>query len=174
DFALAAIVLIAAVVAWAVMLRPAFGRREQAFVFVSIAAIATGWYDVRQWSHDRQAAFAAERQSQQLRLNTMQLSTNLVAFVETRQHLAPPRPRGTPTQKEAETSRRFEMETLRLFDGRFARDVRATHDLLALRGLHDRDFDLIYRHPENGFQIRIIASRLATLATGLRRQTAEP
>jgi hypothetical protein len=167
DFALAAIVLMAGVITWAAMMRPSFGRREQVITVVALCAIASGWYQVRLWGHQRQAAFVAERQNEQLRLNAAQLSTTLVAFLRVREHLAPPRPAGTPTRGERDLSGRFEAETMRLFDGRFARDVRSTHDLLALRGLRDRDLDLIYRRPANGFQIRIIADRLAILATGL-------
>jgi hypothetical protein len=170
DFALAAIVLIAGVIAWAAMMRPLFGRREQAITLAALCAIAVGWYGARLWGHQRQAAFAAERQNQQLRLNATQLSTTLIAFLRIREQLAPPRPAGMPTKNEKAVSQRFEAETMRLFDGRFARDVRSTHDLLALRGLHDRDLDLIYRRPANGFQIRIIADRMAMLASGLEQR----
>jgi hypothetical protein len=166
-FAIAAIVLIAGVISWAVIARPSFGRLEQFVMFVTLAAIAGGWYASYQWSDAMRAAFVASRQGHQLKLNAARLADTLVVFLSDRERVAPPRPAGKPTKKELETSRTFEAETLRLFENNFAREVRATHDLLAIRGLHDHDLDVMYRHPENGFQIRIIASRFAMLASGL-------
>jgi hypothetical protein len=62
---------------------------------------------------------------------------------------------------------RFETETVVLFERRFGRQVRNTHDLLTLRGLRTRDFDLFYRRPANEFQMRVIAAQLAFLAKKL-------
>jgi hypothetical protein len=42
------------------------------------------------------------------------------------------------------------------------------HDLLAMRGLRDRDFDAFYRRPTDETQIHTIAVKMARLANRLQ------
>jgi hypothetical protein len=63
----------------------------------------------------------------------------------------------------------YEQETSTLFDARFGVQVRRIHDLMALRGLRDRDLDAFYLRPTNAFEINVVAEKLAALARGLER-----
>ena len=47
--------------------------------------------------------------------------------------------------------------------------MRRLHDLMALRGLRDRDLDAFYRRPTNAFEINVVAEKLAALAHRLER-----
>jgi hypothetical protein len=167
DFTLAAILAVAGVLVFvAGNVRP-FGRPAQLATFVALMTVGFGWYGARQWTHARQAAYLVERQTQQIRLNAIQLSANLVNFLRDRRREVPPAPSAATWDADERAIIRFEAETVRLFDAKFARDVRSSRDLLALRGLRDRDLDTFYRRPANEFQIQTIAIRLSALARRL-------
>jgi hypothetical protein len=84
--------------------------------------------------------------------------------------LAPPAPRPATWDRDVEAFALFESETNRLFERRFGAQVRVAHDMLTLRGVRNRDFDNFYRSPANDFQIRVVAEKLAFLATKLDQQ----
>ena len=87
-----------------------------------------------------------------------------------RDRMAPPRPRPATWQRDEDTVERFEEETAVEYERRFGAKVRLAHDLVGLRGVRDRDFETLYRHPANEFQIRVIAKKLDAFATTLNRR----
>jgi 4-amino-4-deoxy-L-arabinose transferase-like glycosyltransferase len=167
DFTLAAILAVAGIVVFVSgNVRP-FGRPAQLATFVALMTVGFGWYSARQWTHARQATFLVERQTQQIRLNAMQLSANLVNFLRDRRKEVPPPPAAATWDADERRIIRFEAETVRLYEAKFAREVRSSRDLLAIRGLRDRDLDTFYRRPANEFQIQTIAIKLSTLGRRL-------
>jgi len=169
DFTLAAILAIAGIVVFVSgHVRP-FGRQAQLATFVALIAVGFSWSGARQWNHARLVTYLFERQTEQIRLNAMQLSANLVNFLRDRRREAPPPPAAATWDADERAIIGFEDETARLFEVKFSRDVRSSRDLLALRGLRDRDLDTFYRHPANQFQIQTIALKLSALSRRLNR-----
>jgi hypothetical protein len=167
NFTLAAILAAAGIIVFVVGNGRPFGRAMQLATFVALATVGYGWYSGRQWTHARQSNFLHERQTQQIRLNAMQLSANLITFLRERRHFVPPPPAAATWDADEWAITRFERETVQQYEARFGREVRSAHDLLALRGLRDRDLDLAYRRPADEFQIQTIAIKLMTLARRL-------
>jgi hypothetical protein len=164
HFTLAAILAVAGVAVGAVTNRRRFGRPAQLATFVALLIIGGAWSGAQQWTRQRQVEYIANRQKQQLRLNALQLSGNLINFLRERRRFVPPPPAAATWDKDQRAIIRFEAETVRMFEQKFAREVRSARDLLALRGYRDRDLDLVYRRPADEFHIRMIAIKLAALA----------
>jgi hypothetical protein len=164
DFTFAAILAASGVIVWVAGSNRAFGRPAQLGTFLALLVIAGAWSGARQWSHQRQFEYVANRQRQQLRLSALELSGNLINFLRVRRQFLPPPPAPDTWDKDERAIIRFEAETVKAFEQKFAREVRSTHDLLALRGYRDRDLDTLYRRPADEFHIRTIAIKLATLA----------
>lgn len=163
DFTLAAILAASGVIVWVAGNGRTFGRPAQLATFVSLVLVSGAWSGARQWNHQRQLDYIVGRQRQQLRLSALELSGNLINFLRERRKFLPSPPAPDTWDKDERAIIRFEAETVKLFEQRFAREVRSTHDLLALRGYRDRDFDLLYRRPAGEFHIRTIAVKLAAL-----------
>jgi hypothetical protein len=170
DFTIAAILAVAGVIVYVTRSGQPFGRAMQLATFLALVGVGGGWYGARQWTRTRQLQYLFDRQTQQIRLNTVQLSANLVTFLRDRRRYVPPPPSAATWDEDERAITRFERETARLYDAKFSREVRAAHDLLALRGLRDRDLDLVYRRPADEFQIQTIALKLSLLARRLDRQ----
>jgi hypothetical protein len=167
HFTFAAILAAAGVIVWVSGSCRSFSRRVQLVTFVALLAVGFGWSSARQWAHRRQSEYVAQRQAQQTRLTAIQTSGNLLNFLRERRRFVPPPPAATTWDQDQRALRRFEAETARMFEARFAREVRSVHDLLAVRGLRDRDLDTLYRRPVDEFQIRTIAMKLTALADRL-------
>jgi 4-amino-4-deoxy-L-arabinose transferase-like glycosyltransferase len=169
DFTFAAILGAAGVIVWIAGVGRTYGRAAQLGAFVSLLVIAGTWSSARQWNHERQFDYLASRQRQQLRLSAIELSGNLLNFLRERRQFLPPPPSPRTWDKDERAIIRFEADTVKLFEQRYGRDVRSTHDLLALRGFRDRDFDMVYRRPADEFHIRTIAIKLAALSNKIDR-----
>jgi hypothetical protein len=169
NFTLAAILAAAGVVVFASTSCRPFNRQAQLATFMSLVLIGSSWYAARQWVFNRQIEYQASRQREQLRTATVQLSGNIVNFLRDRRRFLPPPPSAATWDADERAITRFENQTVRLFETRFAREVRSAHDLLAMRGLRDRDLDNVYRHPTDEFQIRTIAIKVALLANRIQR-----
>src|SRR5579862_8584402 len=61
-----------------------FNRPAQLATFMALLIVGFSWYSARQWNHERQLAYLFERQTQQIRVNALQLSANLVNFLRDR------------------------------------------------------------------------------------------
>jgi hypothetical protein len=167
-FGFAAILLIIKLMLWITTSERAFARGDRLAAFVMLCAIAMSWYGSRQWVHERQFDDLVATQNADLRVRASQLSAEIVAFVQERGRHAPGRPQPATWDQDEAAFIRYETETVQAFERQFGKPVRATHDIFGLLGIRDRDFDAFYAHPANAFQMRVIAARLASLATKVR------
>jgi hypothetical protein len=158
-----ALLLVVKLAVWTIV-APPFGREERMFTFVMLLAIAMGWYATRQWIFERQFDRLVAEQQTQLKLGVIELSGNILNFLDARRLQAPPPPEKPATWDQDEMAiLRFDAETGRGFDARFGAQVLTARNLLAMRGLIDRDLDRFYRHPGDAFHIRIVATKLKAL-----------
>jgi hypothetical protein len=157
-------------VAWVAASGASFGREERLVAFVSLMAIGFGWLGAREWIADRDFDYLAAQQKADLVYSLRDLSLRIDGFTATRDRVAPPRPRPATWQKDEDTFERFEDETVVEYERRFGARVRMARNLVALRGVTDRDFDTFYRRPANEFQIRVIARKLDAFAARLGRR----
>jgi hypothetical protein len=166
-FGSAAVLLTLKLLFWITASHRLFGRHDQLVAFVMLCAIAMGWYNSRQWVRERQFDYMVAAQHADLRLTVVRLSAEILAFVAERgRHVPPPRP-ATWDQDEA-ALHRYEIEMVNAYDRQFGRQVRAAHDIFGLLGMSDKDFEICYAHPVNAFQMRIIAVKLASLASRMQ------
>jgi hypothetical protein len=166
-FGAAAMLLTLKLLIWITTARRSFGRPHRLAAFVMLCAIGMGWYAAGQWVGQRQFDYLVAAQDADLKLTVTELSAEILAFLAERSREAPPRPRpGTWDQDSAEIMR-YQIGTEREFDRRFEKQVRATHDVLSLLGIRDKDLDVFYAHPTDPFQMRVVATRLASLAPRL-------
>jgi hypothetical protein len=169
NFTIAAILATAGVVTFVSTSWRPFNRQAQLATFVALVVIAFGWYSGRQWVQNRQFEYQSMRQREQLRNASVQLSGNIMKFLRERRKALPPPPSPETWEEDERALTRFSNQTVRLFEARFGREVRSTHDLLAMRGLRDRDLDNVYRRPTDEFQIHTVATRISILASRLVR-----
>jgi hypothetical protein len=148
---------------WTASSYRAFDRPERLAAFVMACAIGMGWYSVRQWVHERQFDDLVAAQNADLQLTVDELSAEILSFLAERGRQAPPPPRAATWDQDETEITRYEIATVQQFDARFEKQVRATHDILSLLGLRDRDLDLFYAHPASPFQMQVIAMKLAKL-----------
>src|SRR6185436_5267206 len=90
DFTLAAILAAAGVIVWVSSNCESFGRPVQLGTLVALLIVGGAWHSARQWNQQRQASYLVTRQKQQLRLNAIQLSGNLINFLRERRRFLPP------------------------------------------------------------------------------------
>lgn len=166
---LGAIVVTAAIVTALVMARRPLERGHRLLAVVLLGATWCGWYALRLHIHEVQFNAMVQRQKGDLELRCLTLSGDIAAFERDRGEAAPPPPRPATWEHDVTTLLRYDAETSTLFEERFGPQVRKAHDLLALEGVRDRDFEVFYRHPANAFQIDVVASKLAALAHRLER-----
>jgi hypothetical protein len=157
-------------IAWVATAGAAFGREERLISFVALLAISFGWLGAREWLAERDFDYRAARQKADLVFVLRDLSSRIEGFAATRDRVAPPRPRPATWQHDEDNFERFEEETVVEYERSFGAKVRMARNLVAIRGLTDRDFDMFYRHPANEFQIRVIAGKLDTFAKKLSRR----
>ena len=157
-------------IAWVATAGAAFGREERLISFVALLAISFGWLGAREWLAERDFDYRAARQKEDLVFVLRDLSSRIDGFAATRDRVAPPRPRPATWQHDEDNVARFEEETVVEYERSFGAKVRMARNLVAIRGLTDRDFDTFYRHPANEFQIRVIAGKLDTFAKKLSRR----
>src|SRR5258705_146121 len=101
----------------------------------------------------------------------MATSSDRVRTFEPSHFMRPPAHPATPTwEHDVEAVLGYEQETSALFEAQFGLQVRRIRDLLALRGLRDRDLDAFYRRPANAFEIGVVAEKVAALARRLERR----
>jgi hypothetical protein len=167
--ALAAVSAIAAVVAAATTGWRTFTRPQRLAAFVLLVASAMSWQAGRMWIHERQFDALVASQREALRLAAIELSGDIVNFLADRARTVPPPPAPATWDHDVAARLAHESETARLYEARFGPAVRRAHDLFAFEGFDDRDLDVFYRSPANGFQIRTVARRLALLARRLER-----
>jgi hypothetical protein len=166
---LAAIAATAAVVTTMVMAHRPLDRARRLLAVVLLGTIWCGWYAVRLHSHEVQFDALVRRQKSDLELGCVALSGDIVAFARERGASAPPPPKPATWEQDVTALLRYDTETSVLFEEKFGPQVRKAHDLLALEGIRDRDFDVFYRHPANAFQINVVASKLVALAHRLAK-----
>jgi hypothetical protein len=167
---IAAVALALKLIAWAATSGASFGREERLLAFVMLLAIGFGWLGTREWIAERDFDYRAARQKADLIFVLRDLSTRLAGFAATRDRVAPPHPRPATWQNDEDNLERFEDETVAEYERNFGAKVRLARNLVAMRGVTDRDFDIFYRHPANEFQIRVIAKKLDVFATRLSRR----
>jgi len=165
-----AVSLAVRLIAWVAASGATFGREERLVAFVALMGIGFGWLGVRSWIAERDFDYRAARQKADLILVLRDLSSRIDGFAARRDRVAPPHPRPATWQSDEDNFERFEDETVVQYERNFGAKVRMARDLVAIRGITDRDFDTFYRHPANEFQIRVIAKKLDTLATRLSRR----
>ena len=165
-----AVSLVVRLIAWVATSGATFGREERLISFVAFLAITFGWLGARQWIAERDFDYRAAQQKADLIFVLRDLSSRIDGFAATRDRLAPPHPRPATWQEDEDNFERFEQETAIEYERSFGAKVRLARNLVAIRGLTDRDFDTFYRHPANEFQIRVIASKLDVLAKRLSRR----
>ena len=158
------------VLSWVAISGASFGREERLLAFVSLAAVALGWMGSGQWIAERAFDYRAAQQKAELMRALHDTSVRILQFVDAREHLAPPRPRPATWQEDVNAFDRFESDMAAAYEGRFGASVRAERDLATLRGLRDRDLDAFFRHPANGFQMRVVAKKLDGFSTVLSRR----
>jgi hypothetical protein len=156
--------------AWVAASGATFGREERLVSFVALLAIGFGWLGAREWIAERDFDYRAARQKADLIFVLRDLSSRIDGFAASRDRVAPPRPRPATWQDDEDNFERFEEETVVEYERSFGEKVRLARNLVAIRGVTDRDLDTFYRHPANEFQIRVIASKLDALAKRLSRR----
>ncbi len=163
-FGSAAVVLTLKLLVWVATAHRAFGPPERLAAFVMLGTIAMSWYAARQWVHERQFDDLVASQAADLKLTVTELSSEILAFVAERSRQAPPRPRPATWDQDEAAVTQYEIATERAFDRRFGKQVRATHDILGLLGIGDKDLDVFYARPADAFQMQVIAMKLKALA----------
>jgi hypothetical protein len=166
---LAAIIISATVLTTMVISHERMGRPGRLAAVVLLITTGMGWYSGRLWVHEKQFDYVVARQKTDLELLSIELSGDIANFLRERGLAAPPRPRPATWDRDVDAVLRYEQETSLLFEAEFGPQVRRTREMLALRGLIDRDLDAFYRRPANAFQITIVAGKLAALARRLER-----
>jgi len=166
-FETAAALCLLKVGAWVIASHEQFGRQERLALFVLLGAIGLGWLGAREWVAERRFDDLVMRQDHALKLTVQQLSGQILAFVAERGRHAPPSPRPATWARDEDAFLAYETDTVRDFNAAFGAQVRAAHDVLGLLGIGDRDLDAFYQRPANDFQMRIVATRLATLVAKL-------
>jgi hypothetical protein len=162
--------LLAKLIVWVATTGASFGREERLLAFVIFLALGLGWLGTRERIAERDFNYRAAQQKSDLVLGLRDLSSRIAAFVGARDRVAPPHPRPPTWQRDEQDVERFEEETAVEYERRFGAKVRLIHDLVGLRGVRDRDFDIFYRHPANEFQIRVVARKLDGFAETLARR----
>jgi len=165
-----AVALAARLIAWTAASGATFGREERLLAFVMLLAIGFGWLGTREWIAERDFDYRAARQKADLIFVLRDLSSRIDGFAATRDRVAPPHPRPATWQSDEDKIERFEDETALEYERSFGAKVRLARNLVAMRGVTDRDFDTFYRHPANEFQIRVIAKKLDAFASRLSRR----
>jgi hypothetical protein len=165
----AAIAATAAVVTAMVMARRPMDRARRLLVVVLLGAIWCAWYAARLHIHEVQFDALVRKQKGDLELRCLTLSGDIAAFARQRGETAPPPPKPATWERDVTTLLRYDTETSIMFEEKFGAQVRKAHDLLAIEGIRDRDFESFYRHPANAFQINVVASKLVALAYRLER-----
>jgi hypothetical protein len=164
-----AIVATATIVTALAMARRPLDRERRLLAVVLLGGTWCGWYAERLHLHEVQFDAMVQRQKSDLELRCLTLSGEIAAFVHERGDAAPSPPKPATWERDVTTLLRYDTETSILFEERFGAQVRKAHDLLALEGIRDRDFEAFYRHPANAFQINVVASKLTALAQRLER-----
>jgi hypothetical protein len=163
-------ILIAATVLTTVVV--AGNRLERPGRLMAVAVLLTtgvAWYSGRLWVHEKQFDYIVEQQKTELELRTVELSGDVLNFLRQRRLTAPQHPSPASWERDVDAVLGYEEETATLFDAQFGLQVRRIRDLMALRGLRDRDLDAFYRRPTNAFEINVVAEKLAALAHRLER-----
>jgi hypothetical protein len=166
------VLLAAKLFAWVAEKGHAFGREERLATFVSFIAIGMCWVGLRQSIAEAAFDYVVVAQRADLAQTSRTLAYQMDAFLQGRRRVAPTPPRPATWQEDEDAFGRFETETVRLYERQFGPRVRASHDLMSLRGLGDREFDRFYRRPANEFQMRVVAERLAFFAGKLDEQNS--
>jgi hypothetical protein len=169
-----AFLLMVKLVAWVVRAGRSFHREERLLTFVMFSAIVMSWVGAQQGIFDVAFNHEVHVQKRALVVSGRDLSREILAFLEGRRRLAPPRPRPATWDEDVAAWARYDDETAVTYDRRFRARVRAAHDLLALRNMHDRDLDTFYERPANDFQVGIVARKLSGLTDKLAREDAQP
>ncbi len=169
DLTLAAIAATAAVITALAMARRPLDRPQRLLAVIALGAIWSGWYATRLHLHEVQFDAMVRRQKSDLEIRCMALGGDIAAFARLRGAAAPPPPKPATWEQDVTTLLRYDTETSILFEQRFGAEVRKAHDLLALEGIRDRDFEVFYRHPANAFQINVVAAKLVALAHRLEK-----
>ena len=144
--------------------RSALDQPERLAAVVALLATAGAWYAARLAVHEKEFNYLVASQQSQLRLAAVELSGDILNFLNRRGRGAPPRPAPATWNRDVDAILQFEGTTAAEFEASFGGEVRRTHDLLALEGLRDPDLDAFYRRPANAFQIDVVARKLAALA----------
>jgi hypothetical protein len=174
DFAdryltLGAILASATVLTAIVAARKPLERPQRLLMVVLLGAIWSGWQAGRVSIHEAQFNALVHRQKTELEQGTLALAGDIGDFVRARGRTAPPPPVRATWERDVLALLRYDDETSALFEEKFGAQVRKVHDLLALEGIRDRDFDVFYRHPANAFQINVVAQKLIAMAQRLER-----
>jgi hypothetical protein len=169
-----ALLFMAKLVAWVVRAGRSFHREERLLTFVMFSAIVMSWVGAQQGIFDVAFNHEVRVQKRALVASARDLSREMLAFLEGRRRVAPPRPRPATWEEDVAAWARYDDQTAVTYDRRFRARVRAAHDLLALRNMHDRDLDTFYQRPANDFQVGVVARKLTGLADKLAREDAEP
>jgi hypothetical protein len=171
--AIGAGILLLNLVAWAARDGARFGREERLCAFLIFAAVTVGYLLARQTVSEDEFDALVDAQQHDLAESASQLSREIVAYVDARAGLAPPRPQHPATwDSDSAAWADFERETVAGYLQRFSRRVRATRAQMTFRNLRDRDLDTFYQQPGNTFQIRVVGERIGELATRLQRALA--
>jgi hypothetical protein len=166
---IAAIVIAATVLTTLVFARERLDRGGRLLAVVVLLVTGMTWYSGRLWVHEKYFDYLVAQQKTALDLHSIELSGDIVNFLRERARAAPPRPKPATWERDVSAVLAYEQETSQRFEEVFGPQVRQTRQMLAQRGLIDRDLDAFYRRPANAFQIDIIARRLAVLAHRLER-----
>jgi hypothetical protein len=166
---LAAILITATVLTMVVFARERLDRGGRLLAVVVIVITGMAWYSGRLWVHEKQFDYLVAQQKADLDLRSIELAGDIVNFLRERARTAPPRPQPATWEPDVNAILAYEQETSLLFDDKFGAQVRQTRQMLAQRGLIDRDLDAFYRGPANAFQIDVIAKKLTVLAHRLER-----
>jgi hypothetical protein len=145
------------------------GREGRLLVVVALIVTGMAWYGGRRWVHEKYFDYLVAQQKTELDLRSIELAGDIVNFLREREAHAPPRPSPATWDRDTAAVLAYEQETALLYETEFGAKIRQTRQMLAQRGLVDRDFDAFYRRPANAFQIGVIAKRLTVLAHRLER-----